>query len=144
MRVRIKVDINEPLKRGKNVKIGTNGGTKWSLITYEKLLDFCYYCGKLGHVFQECREEGAKNSNELNFGVSLRETRMSKGVYRSPKTAFRGHGFRGRGRDLQENGGTNKAELRKAITEQKKTQPKTVKNRRRRKLPAGTVMPQKG
>lgn len=54
----------EPLKRGTNVKIGSMAEKTWIPITYEKLPDFCYYCGKLGHVFQECTEIGADSSKE--------------------------------------------------------------------------------
>lgn len=81
LRVKIKVNVNEPLKRGTTVKIGSVAGKMWIPVTYERLPDFCYYCGRLGHVVQECRSDGAEASAERSYGVSLRETNGSKGIY---------------------------------------------------------------
>lgn len=44
---------------------------KWILVSYEKLPDFCYNWGRVGHIVQECDEvdddgEGGKN---LGFGL---------------------------------------------------------------------------
>lgn len=103
LRVKVKINIKESLKRGTNVKTGSMAEKKWIPITYEKLPDFCYYCGRLGHVVHECHEEGVERSKERNFGVDLRETNGSKGFYkswRSETKQFRGRGFRGRGRGL--------------------------------------------
>lgn len=58
-------------------------------MTYEKLSDFCYYCGKLGHVVQECEEEGVDVNKKLDYGVELRETQGSKGFYKRKKNENR-------------------------------------------------------
>lgn len=35
----------------------SEGEEKWATIKYERLSDFCYGCGCLGHTTQACREE---------------------------------------------------------------------------------------
>lgn len=50
LRVRVKIDVNEPIKRGTNIKIKSKADKTWIPVTYEKLSDFCYHCGKLGHM----------------------------------------------------------------------------------------------
>lgn len=50
LRVRVITDIKKPLRRGTNVKVDSMGEEIWSPITYEKLPDFCYQCGLIGHV----------------------------------------------------------------------------------------------
>lgn len=100
LRVKIRINVEEPLKRGTNIKIGSMAEKTWIPITYEKFPDFCYYCGKLGHVFQECSESGVDSSKEKVYGVELRETKSSKGVYKNWKPEYKDNSgwFRGRGR----------------------------------------------
>lgn len=98
MRVKVKIDINEPLKRGTNIQIGSKAERKWVPITYEKLLDFCYLCGKLDHVLQDCEEKEAEKGQVKNYGVNLRDTKGSKGMYKGWKPDNRPPFVRGRGR----------------------------------------------
>jgi len=49
---RVDVDVSKPLRRGVNVLLG--GKPKWIQIKYVKLPDFCYGCGRLGHVLKGC------------------------------------------------------------------------------------------
>lgn len=74
LRVRVQMDITEPIKRGTNIKAGSKANKTWIPVTYEKLLDFCYQCGKLGHVCHECEEEGTSDSKENSYGPELRAT----------------------------------------------------------------------
>lgn len=109
LRIRIRVDTKEPIKRGTNIKVGSKADKTWIPITYEKLPDFCYKCGRLGHVKQDCEEEEAEAIEEGTFGINLRETQGSKGYYRPiqlnqwnerGKTQWE----RGRGRHLRNRG----------------------------------------
>lgn len=50
LRVRIRMDVREPIKRGTDIKTGAMAENAWIPVTYEKFLDFCYFCGRLGHI----------------------------------------------------------------------------------------------
>lgn len=54
LRVRVRIDITKPLRRG--IKINVDGpiGGCWIPIKFEKLPDFCSGCGLLGHVYKDC------------------------------------------------------------------------------------------
>lgn len=52
MRIRVNIDINQPLKRFKKIKHG--GGLVTVNFKYEKLQAFCFICGKLGHTESFC------------------------------------------------------------------------------------------
>lgn len=64
LRLKIIIDVNEPIKRGTYMKIGSKEEMVWILITFEKFPDFCYYCGMLGHVMQDCDEEGVEEAGK--------------------------------------------------------------------------------
>ncbi|XP_038716189.1 uncharacterized protein At4g02000-like [Tripterygium wilfordii] len=54
LRVRIHIDITKPLKRVVMVT-GEEGGAAIRVgVQYERLPNFCYMCGKLGHVDHDC------------------------------------------------------------------------------------------
>ncbi|CAN1243398.1 hypothetical protein LINPERPRIM_LOCUS5673 [Linum perenne] len=52
MRIRVLLDVTEPLKKGKKVR---NPGSPWTMsnFKYERLPTFCY-CGKIGHLDRLC------------------------------------------------------------------------------------------
>lgn len=54
MRVRVLIDITKPLRRGVKVQLGDEGKISWAYLQYERLPNFCYRCGKFGHVLREC------------------------------------------------------------------------------------------
>lgn len=58
------MDIKKPLRRGTKLKVGSMAEEKWIPITIEKLPDFCYQCGRLGHVMNECEEEDSEDEEE--------------------------------------------------------------------------------
>ncbi|KAH7833675.1 hypothetical protein Vadar_008660 [Vaccinium darrowii] len=53
VRVRAHVDINLPLKRGCMVKMEASRPF-WVEFRYERLPNFCFYCGLVGHDLQSC------------------------------------------------------------------------------------------
>ncbi|CAN1822556.1 hypothetical protein LINPERHAP1_LOCUS30010 [Linum perenne] len=59
MRLRVRLDVRQPLKREKKLREAGD-----IVITckfwYERLPNFCYICGKIGHIDRYC---------EVNFHV---------------------------------------------------------------------------
>ncbi|KAL8475083.1 hypothetical protein ACS0TY_031490 [Phlomoides rotata] len=53
MRVRVEADVDLPLKRFKNIKLGS-GESVMVTFKYEKLKIFCFICGKLDHQEGSC------------------------------------------------------------------------------------------
>ncbi|KAL2941778.1 hypothetical protein RDABS01_030128 [Bienertia sinuspersici] len=84
MRMKIHLDIEKPLRRG--LKIATSkGSSKWVDIKYERIGDFCYYCGRLGHIDRDCLtnngEEDKPENMVYKYGPWLRASPIKR--YRS-------------------------------------------------------------
>ncbi|KAK9273439.1 hypothetical protein L1049_018249 [Liquidambar formosana] len=54
LRIRVRLNVTRPLKRGVTVKV--EGRQMWVPIKYERLPTFCYYCGILGHADKDCEQ----------------------------------------------------------------------------------------
>ena len=71
IRLRISVDITKPLK--KILFIETKEKKKISVaVEYEKLPNFCYCCGCLGHSYKECTKYKGQPIKELDYGPWLK------------------------------------------------------------------------
>ncbi|KAJ1404529.1 Zinc knuckle CX2CX4HX4C [Sesbania bispinosa] len=86
LHIRVKIDLLKPLRLGMLVQLPNNKQMK-VFLKYEKLLNFCYICGRLGHVIKTFpKVEGELDEGELEslpYGVwmrasPLRPSRMSK------------------------------------------------------------------
>jgi len=53
MRIRVLLDVSKPLKRQKKIK-RLGGDSQIVKFKYERLGNFCYYCGVLGHIEDYC------------------------------------------------------------------------------------------
>uniref|UniRef100_A0A803MNY5 Zinc knuckle CX2CX4HX4C domain-containing protein n=1 Tax=Chenopodium quinoa TaxID=63459 RepID=A0A803MNY5_CHEQI len=53
LRIKIMVDVRKPLRKGVFIATGESR-SKWIGIKYERLADFCFYCGRLAHTDKEC------------------------------------------------------------------------------------------
>lgn len=56
MRVRVEIDVTKPLERCSNVEL-FEGEEVTVLLKYERLPDYCFDCGLLGHTDKECPSE---------------------------------------------------------------------------------------
>lgn len=52
LRIRVYIDITKPLKRGRALVL--NGKSNWVSFRYEKLPQFCYFCGRIYHAGKPC------------------------------------------------------------------------------------------
>lgn len=66
-RIRAWVKVEAPLRRGQMIAPATGYPVRVKF-KYEKLINFCYRCGRLDHVQRECDAKG----NKLPFGPWLR------------------------------------------------------------------------
>ncbi|KAL5814649.1 hypothetical protein ACOSQ4_025290 [Xanthoceras sorbifolium] len=76
LRVKVAMNISKPLKRGVRVWIEEFGVMVVALVRYERLPDFCFACGYVGHSFRDCSNSEAKHealhSHAPKFGSWLR------------------------------------------------------------------------
>uniref|UniRef100_A0A803PVI8 CCHC-type domain-containing protein n=1 Tax=Cannabis sativa TaxID=3483 RepID=A0A803PVI8_CANSA len=54
LRMRVEIDVSKPLLRGQFVTFPWMADELWLDYRYERLPDFCYECGIIGHVFDKC------------------------------------------------------------------------------------------
>ena len=75
MRVRVTIDLNLPLCRGRLVSLA-NGDKVWVYFKYERLPNICYWCGRLDHDDKNCelwiQSKGTLSTNSRQFGAYLR------------------------------------------------------------------------
>ncbi|KAK3211953.1 hypothetical protein Dsin_016659 [Dipteronia sinensis] len=69
VRVRVLINAKEPLRRSLRVDLLREGKIKTMLLRCERLLDYCFKCGRLGHALRECMEPGEE-------AVSITEAQM--------------------------------------------------------------------
>ena len=92
IRVRVIVDVTQPLCRGRVVTL-ENGKRIWISFRYERLPNLCYWCGRLDHDDKDCEvwvhSEGSLDASKKNYDSSIR----AKPVYQSSKNVVHVPGF---------------------------------------------------
>jgi hypothetical protein len=77
MRIRVKVNINKPLCRGRKIGLA-NGKDSWVAFRYERLPNYCYWCGLLTHGEKDCdywlRNHADLRQEDQAYGPWLRAT----------------------------------------------------------------------
>ncbi|KAI8563747.1 hypothetical protein RHMOL_Rhmol03G0132900 [Rhododendron molle] len=71
LHLRVIIDITKPLKKGFFLK-REGKEDLWIKFKYERLSDFCYVCGRIGHGMNDCNEGSAGDRSNLEFGSYLR------------------------------------------------------------------------
>ena len=75
MRVRGSLDITKPLCRGRKTRL-EKGRETWISFKYERLPNFCYWCGHVSHSDKDCpywlRNKDSLRLEEQQFGLWLR------------------------------------------------------------------------
>ncbi|GAV84207.1 DUF4283 domain-containing protein/zf-CCHC_4 domain-containing protein [Cephalotus follicularis] len=61
----IGIDVRSPLRRGMKFLIGSSKKT-WLTFQYEKLPNFFYHCGRIGHTLRECEHLKEKDGWDKN------------------------------------------------------------------------------
>lgn len=85
VRIKVLLNLEKPLKRGTKIKIGQEK-ICWIPIAYERLPNFCYICGHLGHSMKDCDHyvpqpeirDAQEEENIHPFGDWLRASPMKK------------------------------------------------------------------
>ncbi|TXG71386.1 hypothetical protein EZV62_006321 [Acer yangbiense] len=90
MRVRVRIDINRPLRRCLRVDIMGDGVETVMLLRYEKLPNICFICGRIEHTTNECLSEEqfpvVDGKKKLSFGAWMKaDGAFWKGVNRNTR-----------------------------------------------------------
>lgn len=76
VRIRVSVDITKPLK--KLIVLKQEGEEDIPMpVVYERLPDFCFCCGCIGHQFRECTEYRGQQKEDLPFGPWLKAVSLA-------------------------------------------------------------------
>ncbi|OMO81733.1 hypothetical protein CCACVL1_12255 [Corchorus capsularis] len=83
LRIRIEIDVDNHLVCGFWVP-RKNLDKVWANIKYERLADFCYGCGKIGHVVKHCSNyigDVEETFNDIHKFVPHMRTTQARGVH---------------------------------------------------------------
>ena len=74
LRVRVMINVTKKLIRGKKITI-EGGESRWVQLKFERLPNFCYWCGLLSHSLRECPLSIVNNQmgeESFQYGAWLR------------------------------------------------------------------------
>ncbi|TXG64850.1 hypothetical protein EZV62_011844 [Acer yangbiense] len=89
IRVRVTIPVDKPLQRSLRVDLLGDEKISTMLLRYERLLDYCFKCGRLGHLLDECVEK--VNVRDLSSDASRKLGVWLRAVS-PPKRPFNGFG----------------------------------------------------
>lgn len=70
-RIRVTRKLSLPLQKCVRVKSENDTSDIFIILVYERLPDFCFACGRVGHLLRECDDESCDRSNP-SFGSWMR------------------------------------------------------------------------
>uniref|UniRef100_A0A803PLI6 CCHC-type domain-containing protein n=1 Tax=Cannabis sativa TaxID=3483 RepID=A0A803PLI6_CANSA len=92
LRFRASIDISKPLLRGKVVKLRDSRDEFWVEFRYERLPEFCFECGTIGHPFEHCHSflENLYNGVDpsLSYGPEMIGSPLPQSGYDRYRTDF--------------------------------------------------------
>ncbi|KAI8571721.1 hypothetical protein RHMOL_Rhmol01G0141500 [Rhododendron molle] len=77
LRVKVEINISQPLPKGFMLRRKTRRDL-WISYVYERLPDFCYACGRIGHDKCSCRYTARDTESHSGYGPELRTGRARK------------------------------------------------------------------
>ncbi|TXG51202.1 hypothetical protein EZV62_023726 [Acer yangbiense] len=113
LKVKVQIDITKPLKRWLRLRMEQSPAIVMVSLKYERLPEFCYVCGRIGHASKDCEDVEAKREAlervSTKFGSWMRapgldwqKPNMMKPVEGSSQIQRRFEGrSEGKGQDLQ-------------------------------------------
>lgn len=81
IQIRVKLDISKPLRRGFMLRTEGISEARWITIRYERIPDFCFQRGVIGHVAKECTGKGNKEEEhkiDFEFGMWMKFKGLSR------------------------------------------------------------------
>ncbi|KAL5797702.1 hypothetical protein ACOSQ2_002522 [Xanthoceras sorbifolium] len=82
LRVRVEVDVCQPLKRGLRIRLEDSEEEQTLLLRYERMPEFCFECGLIGHSFRECpsknHQKDATDFTKHKYGTWIRASSPTK------------------------------------------------------------------
>ncbi|KAM0888002.1 hypothetical protein ACQ4PT_028605 [Festuca glaucescens] len=106
LRVKIKLNIKQPLMRGVMVQVGDEQKDRWCPLEYEFLPAFCWTCGLIGHTDKSCAIV-LKKGEEQQFGSWMKYTPSRRST--DEEARYLGIQRRGGGRSSSFGGGGNRS-----------------------------------
>ncbi|KAI7993273.1 Uncharacterized protein LOK49_LG11G00768 [Camellia lanceoleosa] len=75
LRIRVEINVTKPLPRGFTLNMGgsppVTGSNSWISFKYEKLSDFCFDCGRIGHERNVCKFVSRDEGRASGYGPGL-------------------------------------------------------------------------
>ena len=72
LRIRVEMQLDKPLWRGRGYVKNDEGGRIWVDFRYERLPIFCYICGILGHDEKHCQASSLEQLSGRQYGEWLK------------------------------------------------------------------------
>ncbi|KAL0011160.1 hypothetical protein SO802_006268 [Lithocarpus litseifolius] len=88
MRLRVELPIDRPLRRGGYLR-NMEGEKTWVTFKYERLLNICFACGRIGHDVRHCEVAIESQPKEHQYGGWIRANGSYKGLSEKMKAEKR-------------------------------------------------------